>query len=199
VKEKSSLVLPLLVMLIFALTRWPGLMPHNFSAAYALAFCAGVYFPRRLAWALPMGTLFCTDLLINRYYGASWFTPYLFVNSIAYCAMIWLGRRFSTGSSWLKLLGGGIISAVIFYFVSNTASWIYDPAYSKTFAGWVRALTIGTPGWPHTWEFFRNTLMSGGLFTGLFAGAMKLQEATEERDQEESEGEASPDPTEAEA
>jgi len=188
-----------LVMLIFALTRWPGMMPQNFSAAYALAFCAGVYFPGRLAWALPLGTLFGCDLLLNRYYGAPWLTPYLFVNSIAYCAMIWLGRRFSARSSWLKLLGGGIISALIFYFVSNTASWIYDPAYPKTLSGWVRALTIGNPGWPHTWEFFRSTLMSGGLFTGLFAGAMKLQEASQEQDQEESEGESSPDATEAEA
>ena len=99
----------------------------------------------------------------------------------------------------MKLLSGGILSALIFYFVSNTASWIYDPAYAKTFAGWVRALTIGTPGWPHTWEFFRSTLMSGGLFTGLFAGAMKLQEAAEEQEEKESEGEASPDATEAEA
>jgi hypothetical protein len=191
--------MPVVVMLIFASTRWPGLMPMNFSAAYGLAFCAGVYFPGRLAWLLPLVTLFGTDLLINRHYGVPFFTPYLFVNSIAYCAMIWLGRRFSASSSWLKLLGGGIISAFIFYFVSNTASWIYDPAYPKTFSGWVQALTTGTPGWPHTWEFFRNTLMSGGLFTGLFAGAMKLGEAADEQESEETEPEAAPEPVEAEA
>ena len=191
--------MPLIVMLIFASTRWPGLMPMNFSAAYGLAFCAGVYFPGRLAWFLPLITLFGTDLLINRHYDAPFFTPFLFVNSIAYGSMIWLGRRFSASSSWLKLLGGGIISAFIFYFVSNTASWIYDPAYPKTFSGWVQALTIGTPGWPHTWEFFRNTLMSGGLFTGLFAGAMKLGEAADEQESEESEPEAAPEPVEVEA
>ena len=59
----------------------------------------------------------------------------------------------------------------------------------KTFLGWIQALTVGTPGWPHTWEFFRNTLLSGGLFTGLFAGAMKLggvdSEADEETEEEE--------------
>ena len=32
------------MLLVFALSRWPGLMPMNFSAAYALAFCAGLYF-----------------------------------------------------------------------------------------------------------------------------------------------------------
>jgi len=54
-----------------------------------------------------------------------------------------------------------------------------DPAYSKTLGGWIQALTVGTPGWPHTWEFFRNTMLSGGLFSGLFAAAMKLGGAVE--------------------
>jgi hypothetical protein len=72
-------------------------------------------------------------------------------------------------------------------------SWLTDPHYAKTLAGWIQALTVGTPGWPHTWEFFRNTLMSGGLFTGLFAGAMKLGEAAEEQEEEEEAPESEPE------
>src|SRR6266436_7809760 len=68
VKEKWNIWLPMLLMAVFALTRWPGLLPPNFSAFYALAFCAGVYFPKRLAWWLPMGTMMVTDLLLNFYY-----------------------------------------------------------------------------------------------------------------------------------
>ena len=45
--------------------------------------------------------------------------------------------------------------------------------------GWLTALTKGTAGYAQTWEFFRNTLLSGGLFTGLFVGAMKLTDAGE--------------------
>ena len=55
------------------------------------------------------------------------------------------------------------------------------------------ALTTGTAGWPQTWEFFRNSLLSGGLFTGLFAGAMKASQAVEsarEKGEAEEEGEA---------
>ena len=63
---------------------------------------------------------------------------------------------------------------MFFYFITNTASWLNDPAYAKTLAGWIQALTTGLPNYPSTWEFFRNTLLSGGLFTGLFVGAMKL-------------------------
>ena len=197
-------------MAIFALSRWPGLMPQNFSAAYALVFCAGVFFPGRLAWWLPLGTLALTDVALNLfYYHASVLRWETVGNYGAYLALIWLGRRFTSKASWLSLLGGGIVGAFLFYLISNTFSWLHDPAYAKTLAGWIQALTVGTPGWPHTWEFFRNSLFSGGLFTGLFAGAMKLSgaaqpaEAKEPEEQEAGEGETSapgpnlPEPGEA--
>jgi hypothetical protein len=64
---------------------------------------------------------------------------------------------------------------VVFYLVTNTLSWLQDSAYAKTIAGWIQALTLGRPDWhPTTWEMFRNTLLSGGLFTALFAAAAKL-------------------------
>src|SRR6516164_11023929 len=65
---KGKLLLPLALMLVFALSRIPGMLPHNFSAAYALAFCAGVYFSGRMAWWLPLGTLLVTDIGLNLYY-----------------------------------------------------------------------------------------------------------------------------------
>jgi hypothetical protein len=105
--------------------------------------------------------------------------------------------------SWLKLLCGGLLGAVLFYLVTNTASWLYNPEYAKTIAGWIQALTSGTPNYPPTWTFFRNTLLSGGLFTGLFVGTLKLTETAEseaekeEAPQEEPEGEPAPDEAKA--
>jgi hypothetical protein len=52
VKEKWNLWLPIMLMAVFALTRWPGLMPLNFSAAYALAFAPGSF--RGEALVLPL-------------------------------------------------------------------------------------------------------------------------------------------------
>lgn len=46
---KTKLFLPLVFLGVFALSRLPGCLPNNFSAAYALMFCAGVYFRGRLA------------------------------------------------------------------------------------------------------------------------------------------------------
>src|SRR4029079_17298154 len=162
VHGKRKLWMPVLLMVVFALTRWPGVMPPNFSAAYALAFCAGVYFPRRMAWWLPLSTLLVTDVVMNTcVYHTAPVDDLMLVNYLAYGAIIFLGQQFSPRTSWLALLGGGLLGAVLFYFVTNTCSWLTDPLYAKTLGGWIQALTVGTPGWPHTWEFFRNTMMSG--------------------------------------
>src|SRR5438093_12202961 len=176
VKDKSNIWPAVFLMISFALTRWPGLLPDNFSAAYALAFCAGVYFPRRLAWWLPLVTMMMTDVALNIYYSLHYhiqsFNLTQFVNYAAYGLIIWMGTRFSPKSSWLKLLSGGLAGAILFYLVTNTAAWLFNPfhnpEYTKTLVGWWIALTKGTAGWPQTWEFFRNTLLSGGLFTGAF-------------------------------
>jgi hypothetical protein len=175
VKEKWTKLLPALLMLMFALSRIPGVLPQNFSAAYALAFCGGVYFTGAMAWWLPLGTLFATDVLLNVfYYHEPVFSGYMLVKTFSFAALVGLGRLFSPRTNGWKLLGGGLLGAMLFYFITNTASWLNDPAYGKTLAGWIQALTTGLPNYPSTWEFFRNTLLSGGLFTGLFVAAMKL-------------------------
>ena len=209
-------------MLAFAATRWPELLPLNFSAAYALVFCAGVYLPRRLAWWPPLATMLITDVALNLYYrfalGIDAFRATQLVNYVVYAAIIWLGTRFNPRAtsrgfggelkSFAKLLSGGVLGAILFYLVTNTAAWFFNPfgnpEYTKDFTGWFTALTKGTAGYAQTWEFFRNTLLSSGLFTGLFVGAMKLTDAGESarekeapEPKEETDGEAEPEEAKA--
>jgi hypothetical protein len=182
---KGKLLLPAIFVATFALSRIPGLLPSNFSVAYAFAFCAGVYFRGALAWWLPLGVMLATDIGLNCYYASHGVKVWdaadlenLFFNYAAYAVLIFLGRRFKPSSSFAGLLGGGLLGAILFYFITNTASWFFNPfgnaEYTKTLAGWIIALTKGHAGYPSTWEFFRNTLLSGGLFTALFAAAEKL-------------------------
>jgi hypothetical protein len=181
VKAKWHRWLPVIFLALFALSRWPGLMPPNFSAATALAFCAGVYFRGAAAWWLPLGTMLATDVALNVfYYHYPPFGSYLLLNYAVFAGLIGLGRWFGRRAAFLKLLLGGLLGAVIFYLVTNTLSWLQDAAYAKTIAGWIQALTTGRLDvHPTTWEMFRNTLASGGLFTALFAGSAKLTESAE--------------------
>jgi hypothetical protein len=185
VKEKWNHWLPLIFVAVFAVSRIPGLLPSNFSAAYAFAFCAGVYFRGAMAWWLPLLILVATDIGLNFYYESRginvWDMPDVnsqLFNYVAYGVLIRLGRCFKPQSSFLALLGGGVLGAILFYLITNTASWFFNPfhnpEYTKNFSGWLLALTKGTSGWPMTLEFFRNTLLSGGIFTALFVAAAKM-------------------------
>ncbi len=190
--------------MLVALSRWPGLFPPNFTAATALAFCAGVYLSGAMAWWLPLGTMGVTDVALNVfYYHTAPVGGYLLLNYLVYAALIWFGRQMGRRASFLKLVAGGLLGAIAFYLITNTLAWLENPAYARTLAGWIQALTSGQPGFPPTWEFFRNTLLSGGLFTALFAAAMKLTAPAESPAEKEAgarpEPETEEEPEEAKA
>lgn len=209
-REKWNKLLPVLFIAVFAVSRIPGLLPANFSAAYAFAFCAGVYFRGLTAWWLPLATMLATDAGLNLFhYHVAPFGLYLLLNYGVYAAIIGLGKWFGRRAPFWKLLLGGLLGAIIFYLVTNTLSWFQDAGYSKTLAGWIQALTVGHPEiHPTTWEFFRNTFLSTGIFTALFVAAEKLTATAESpadktagarapEDQPEGEPEAEPEEAEA--
>ena len=190
VKSKWNWLLPLVFVALFAVSRIPNLMPLNFSAAYAFAFCSGIYFSKRFAWWLPMAVLILTDLGLNLYYwhhGVKVWDPAdlknLAFNYLAYAVLILLGRGFKPRSPFWLLLSGGLVGATLFYLITNTASWFFNPfhnpEYTRNLAGWLEALTKGAAGFPSTLQFFKHTLLSGGAFTALFVGAAKLTAAAE--------------------
>jgi len=187
-------------MLVFAASRWPGMLPQNFSAAHALLFCAAFWLPGWMGWVLPLATIIVTDILLNLFhYSMPVMVPELVVNWMILALFVvlakWLAKRRSFGRVFL----GTLLGALLFYLVSNTVSWLVNPVYVKTIAGWIQALTVGLPGFPPTWWFGLKSLLGTGLFTGLFMGAMKLSEAMDaepepETDDDE-ETEAPPEPS----
>lgn len=170
--------LPLLLMLIFAVSRWPGMLPQNFSAAHALLFCAAFWLPGWMGWVLPLATIIVTDILLNVFaYDVTVLDPRLVTNWMILALFVVLAKWLARRRSYARVFLGTLFGALLFYLVSNSVSWMVNPAYAKTIAGWVQALTVGLPGFPPTWVFGLKTLLGTGLFTGLFAGAMKLSEA----------------------
>ena len=187
-------------MLVFAASRWPGMLPQNFSAAHALLFCAAFWLPGWMGWVLPLATIIVTDILLNLFhYSMPVMVPELVVNWMILALFVvlakWLAGRRSIGRVFL----GTLIGALLFYLVSNTVSWMVNPAYAKTIVGWVQALTVGLPGFPPTWLFGLKSLLGTGLFTGLFAGAMKWSEAIDDAPEpetdDEEETETPPEPS----
>lgn len=181
-------------MLVFAASRWPGMLPQNFSAAHALLFCAAFWLPGWMGWVLPLATIIATDILLNIFhYNMPVMMPELVVNWMILGLFVVLAKWMARHRSYGRVFLGTLIGALLFYLVSNTVSWLVNPAYAKTIAGWIQALTVGLPGFPPTWVFGLKSLLGTGLFTGLFAGAMKWSEALDAEPEPENEDDEQPE------
>jgi hypothetical protein len=180
-RQKSAM--PLALALIALSLTWritalyvPAL--SNFAPLMALTFCGAAYFRDKRLWLVPFAALTLSDLYIDHYYATTshyaWTIGGVLLRAACFAAAIGFGVMVSRKRSWLNLFSGAIGGSVFFYLVTNTASWIGDVAYTHDATGWWQAMTVGHPEFPPTLWFFRNTLVSDLVFTGLFAVAMEF-------------------------
>ena len=200
----------MIVILLAVLSRLLPTMDlalSNFAPFCAIAFCGSVYFRKPWLWAVSFLAFELSDVFLNNFhaheFGFYWSLGGFLARSSCFAATLFLGAWVAKRKSWLWLLNGSLIGALLFYFVTNTQSWYTDPFYSKSLAGWWQALTLGHPEYPPTIYFFRNTIFGDLLFTGVFGGVMEwlAQRKGEPSllDQEEEETEEEEQPVEAEA
>ena len=171
-----------LVVLVLA-AGWRVLALHapalsNFAPLMALTFCAAVYIRDKRMWLVPFAALLLSDLYLDYHYasayGETWIWLSVLVRLLCFAVALPIGRFVAQHKSWLNLFSGALAGAVFFYLATNTDAWIRDPFYPKDAAGWWQAMTIGRPEFPPTVLFFRNTLVSDLLFTGIFALVMEF-------------------------
>ena len=171
VRSQAVLVASLIVAAaVFRVLR-AAYLPElpNFSPVMAIAFCGGLFIPGVLAWLVPLATLFLSDLALALLLGyplagaaqaGGWLCLIAGVG-----AGRWLAGRPAAGmGSFLALLVG---NALLFYLVTNSLCWVMERAYPRGFAGWLQSVTLGLPGFPPAWTFFRNALFSDLIFAGL--------------------------------
>jgi hypothetical protein len=146
---------------------------HNFAPVAAVALCGAAYLPRRAAIALPLAMLLISDIVLNVFhYHKPLLTIEIVPRYLALALISCLGLALRGRVNLLRLLACSAAGSVIFFVITNTGSWLYEPGYAKTGAGWLQALTTGLPGYPPTWTFYRHTLASDLFFTLLFFGCM---------------------------
>jgi len=146
----------------------------NFAPIAAIALCAAAYFPRKYKFSVPMIALLISDIVLNVHYGFSLVSPFVLSHYLGFAIIGCLGLLLQNRASWKTLLPASVAASLIFYVITNSVSWIYDPGYAKNFAGFIQALTVGLPQHSATpsWMFFRNSLVSDLVFTCLFVVCM---------------------------
>ena len=158
-----------------------GFLPElpNFSPVAAVAFCGGLFLPGVLAWIVPISVLFVSDLALAMLIGYPAFSSAQFVSWTCILAVVGIGRllskaSFSTPRFFSALIGSGLF----FYLVTNTAAWIGNPSYPRGLGGLWMSLTTGLPGFPPSWMFYRNALVSDLVFGVLLLSVWALARRT---------------------
>ena len=151
----------------------PEVLP-NFSPLMAAALCGALFLPGIVGIALPVAALLISDAVLNLHYGEPMISSQLLWTLPGYLVAVGLGgalrgkNREGLGAGLLSILGNTLVASLFFYLVTNTGSWLGNTGYPQTPGGWIQALTTGLPGFPPTWSFLRNSLLSDLLFAALF-------------------------------
>ena len=140
------------------------LLPHpfNFTPIAAMALFGGVYLSKRMALVLPILALAISDVFIGYYEIKLMVFVY---GSFLLCVI--LGFWIKKHKKWQTVLGGSILSAVIFFFLTNFAVWVFTPWYQKTLSGIIQCYLMALP-------FFRNTLLGNLFYVSIFFGIYEL-------------------------
>ena len=159
--SRNLFILALIVLA--AVLRVSGNLPYNFTPVAAIALFGGAMLSNRtLGFIAPLAIMLVSDIFIG--FHSSMFAVYA-----ALIGVVIIGQLVRKNPTMLRAFGGAIAGAVLFFLVTNAASWIVLPQYTKDLSGLINSYVAGVP-------FFRGTLMSDLLFTGIFFGSYKLAE-----------------------
>jgi len=138
------------------------LLPHpaNFAPIAAIAIYGGVVLPRRLALWVPVGAMVLSDMVIGFY-------DIMPVTWACYALIAFVASRLLQRP---KIVQGTLLTcsaSLLFFVVTNFAVWLRSGMYAHSWAGLADCYAMALP-------FFRNTLMSDLLYTGLLFGVTGL-------------------------
>jgi hypothetical protein len=149
------------------------LLPHwpNFTPIAAMALFAGTYFDRKqYAFALPIAAMFISDLVIGMH--ANMPAVYL-----SFAITVLIGMTIRNKVNVGSVILASIASSVIFFLITNFASWLASPYYPYTLSGLVQCYVAGLLFFRDTsygLSFFMNELVGTLFFSAVFYGAFFL-------------------------
>ena len=147
----------------FYTTVLPGACPLS-----AVALCAGLFLPRRLALVVPLGILLFSDVVIDLHRHESFFSAFL-LGRYVLLALIGLGGMALRRQRGLAtVLGAALAGSTLFYVASNALSWVGATAYPQTLAGLWQAFDRRHAGLPALVRFFpKRPCQRPALFYGV--------------------------------
>lgn len=144
--------------------------PYNLTPIGGMALAGGAYLGRQyLAFVIPFVTLFVTDIILNNTVNRVFFTEaeglvifsdYMLFSYLAFGLTVMLGLIIGTKNKSKLVIGGALVSSIIFFLITNFGTFLTEAIYPKTGSGLLTCYAAAIP-------FFWNTLVSHLVYTLL--------------------------------
>ncbi len=170
--QRAGIALAIVTVVVFRLIG-PLLGPEgvklaNIAPLSAIVVASAVYLPRRAALWVPFGALFISTVAVNAVRHVPIVDPYVAAALLAFAVQYGFGLLARGTRKVGVSFGTMAASSLAFYVLTNSFSFMFDPAYAKNLSGWMQSLTAGVPGFPPTWVFFVRSLAADLAFFSLF-------------------------------
>lgn len=147
-------ILALSLIVLAVVSRW---LPHppNVAPIAAIAIFSGLVLPRRWAMIAPLVALLISDLVLG-FYG-----PVMAAVYGCFGVSVLIGRWAGNKTGWFGLIVATLVSAGLFYLVTNAAVWWFGTMYRHDLAGLGASYLAALP-------FLRNSLLGDVMYLSLF-------------------------------
>ncbi len=171
--KQNTQTIFLAVILIFAAAISRVIMyPDNFSPIIGMAIFAGaVIKDRRLAFALPIVSMFLSDLMFEVFHIAPGFWGWGQLLGYGILALITVIAFNLKKISVKNVVGYSLFSSAIFFVLSNLSFFLIDNPiyhiYSSDINGFFQCYISALP-------FFRTSLVADLVYSGVLFGSYQL-------------------------
>ena len=165
--KSANVPLAIGAMILSGLLRFVpfSIRPPNFGAIGALSLYSGARLPWWVAFFVPLGVMYVTDVILWRNF---LFPPFDWSVYGCYAATVAVGLLLRRSASPLKIMAASVGTGAMFFLVTNFCVWYAssgpDKHYSNTLPGLITCYIAGIPF--HQW-----TLISDLVFSTVFFGA----------------------------
>lgn len=148
-------------------------IPHwpNFTPIAAMALFGGAYIGRKhLAFLVPFAAMFLSDLVLG-------FHKDMWAVYIAFGLAVMIGALIRNKVRFITVATASVGSSVIFFLLTNFASWLSSPMYPQTFGGLMQSYIAGLAfinNGSFGISFFVNEIAGTLFYCGIFFGVYAL-------------------------
>ena len=166
-QKTSSIIIAVILILAAAISR-VVMYPHNFSPMIGMAIFGGaVINDKRLAFALPLFSMFLSDVLFEVFHIAPGFWGWGQLVGYGIFALITVIGFSLKKINVATVAGYSIMSSLIFFLLSNTAFFVLDNpvyhTYAQSFTGYINCLEGGLP-------FVKTSVVADLVYSAVLFG-----------------------------